>query len=370
MTGAPVSSLGLGARLLAAIMTVILIASATAWAVASLLGPRVFHRHMVQTTADSGAIHHAERAFSDSSTISLGIALLAGLVTSLVVSGFLTGRISSALHRVQNATRQVASGDYSARVPVVGMGAEFDELARDFNTMAEDLARIETTRVQMLSDLAHEMRTPVATLDAYTQAITEGVQVADGDTVQILRDQIHRLGRLAADISLVTAAEEGRLGLHRRPLEMGDVISTAVSQAEDRFASKGVSLTLDAEPSALAARVNGDSDRLGQTLTNLLDNALRHTPRQGSVRVSLTQVDTAVRFEISDTGEGIAAEHLPHLFERFYRVDTARDRPHGGSGIGLAIVRSIVQHHGGTVEVLSAGPGAGSTFTITLPIVT
>lgn len=370
MTRVPVSSLGLAPRLLAAIMTVVLVAGATAWTVASLIGPRAFHHHMVQTTADFATIHHAERAFSNSSTISLGLALLAGLITSLVVSGFLTGRISSALHRVQNATRQVASGDYSARVPVVGMGVEFDELARDFNTMAEDLARIETTRVQMLSDLAHEMRTPVATLDAYTQAITEGVQVADGDTVQILRDQIHRLSRLAADISLVTAAEEGRLGLHLRPLEIGDVISAAVSQAEDRFADKSVCLTVDAEPSALAARVEGDSDRLGQTLTNLLDNALRHTPEQGAVRITLTQADTSVRLAISDTGEGIAVEHLPHLFERFYRVDTARDRPHGGSGIGLAIVRSIVQHHGGTVEVASAGPGAGATFTITLPIAT
>lgn len=364
----PTRSMGLGPRLLAAIIAVILVAATTAWGVASLLGPRIFHRHMVQTSGGPGVILHAERAFASSSMISLGLALLAALGTSLLVSAFLTRRISSALHRVQNAAGQIASGNYSARVPAVGMGAEFDELAQDFNTMAEDLAQIETTRIQMLSDLAHELRTPVATLDAYTQAIAEGVHPVDENTVQILQDQTHRLGRLAADISLVTAAEEGRLSMRPRSLEIDEIISTAVSQAEGRYDSKNVDLTVDAPETARSARVAADPDRLGQVLTNLLDNALRHTPAGGSVRISATHLDNSVRVQITDTGEGIAAEHLPHLFERFYRADTARDRHHGGSGIGLAIARSITQSHGGTLEATSEGPGTGATFTITLPL--
>lgn len=361
-------SLGLGPRLLTAIIAVILVAATTAGVVASLLGPMIFHHHMLQTDGSPEVILHAERAFSASSTISLGLALLAALVTSILVSAFLTRRISSALHRVQTAAGEIAAGSYTARVPAVGMGTEFDELAQDFNTMAEDLARIETTRTQMLSDLAHEMRTPVATLHGYLDAIAEGVKPADETTVQILKDQAHRLGRLAADISLVTAAEEGRLSIHLRRLEIGEIVATAVSQAEDRYRSKDVTLTVEAPAPALGARIRADPDRLGQVLTNLLDNALRHTPAGGSVRISVTLRAGAVRLEVTDTGEGVAAEHVPHLFERFYRGDTARDRAHGGSGIGLAIARSITQSHGGTIQAWSAGPGTGSTFTITLPI--
>ncbi|HLS74194.1 MAG TPA: HAMP domain-containing protein, partial [Actinomycetaceae bacterium] len=162
MSPAPRRRWGLGARLLAAIVAVILVAAGTAWAVASAIGPEIFHDHMLMAEpADSSVVSHAEEAFTTAWTLSLSLALLAALLTSVVVSVFLTRRIARSLERVRQAAAQVASGDYAARVPEVHMGTEFDDLAGAFNTMAADLGEIEQTRTRMLGDLAHEMRTPV-----------------------------------------------------------------------------------------------------------------------------------------------------------------------------------------------------------------
>lgn len=360
---------GLGARLLAAIVAVILVAVGTAWAVASAIGPEIFHDHMLMTQpSDSSVVTHAEQAFTSAWTLSLSLALLAALLTSVVVSVFLTRRIARSLEGVRQAAAQVASGDYAARVPEVHMGTEFDDLAGAFNTMAADLGGIEQTRTRMLSALAHEMRTPVATLDGYLEGILDGVVKADEPTLGMLREQVARLARLAQDIALVTAAGEGRLSMHWQPVQVGALVDDAVAQAGARIADKGVDLSVEATDAARQSVLTADPDRLGQVLTNLLDNAVRHTPRGGRVVVGAKRAGSTLRLSVRDTGSGIAAEHLPHLFERFYRADAARDRAHGGSGIGLAIVHSIVHAHGGTVTVASAGPGHGAVFTVELPV--
>ena len=360
---------GLGARLLAAILTVILAAVVTAWAVAAAIGPVVFHDHMLMTeAADSTVVTHADQAFTTAWTLTLALALLAALLTSVAVSVFLTRRIARSLERVRQAATQVASGDYDARVPEVHMGTEFDDLAGSFNTMAADLGEIEQTRIRMLGDLAHEMRTPVATLDAYLEGILDDVVTADKPTVAMLQEQVARLARLAKDIALVTAAGEGRLSMHWRPLLVGEVIDDAVAQASARATDKSVNLTVTATEAARQTVLTADPDRLGQVLTNLLDNSVRHTPSGGRVTVDAQRTGSTLKLSVQDTGSGITAEDLPHLFERFYRADTARDRAHGGSGIGLAIVRSIVHAHGGTVTAASPGPGHGAVFTLKLPI--
>ncbi|WP_043497090.1 sensor histidine kinase [Georgenia sp. SUBG003] len=358
----------LAARLLAAIVVVVLAGSATAWAVASAIGPAVFHVHIERSgTSDPAVVRHSEEAFATASAYSLALALAAALTTSVVVSVFLTRRIAHSLDRVRQAAAQVADGDYTVRVPDVGMGAEFDDLARSFNTMAADLGRIEQTRTRLLGDLAHEMRTPVATLDGYLEGIQDGVVPADEETLGMLRDQVSRLARLAQDISLVTTAEEGRLTMDRRPVRVGTLVDAAVAQAAARYAARTISLGVAAPQDAGATVVSADVDRMGQVLTNLLDNALRYTPRGGHVVVRVAEEGGAVRIQVADDGEGIAAEHLPHVFERFYRADTARDRAHGGSGIGLAVTRSIVRAHGGEVTAASPGKGQGATFTVELP---
>jgi two-component system sensor histidine kinase BaeS len=352
-----------------AIVVVVLVGAATAWVVAAGVGPAIFHAHMARVGAASPDVtRHAEEAFRTASALSLALALATAAIASVVVSIFLTGRITRSLTPVIAAARRVASRDYSARVPPVGMGAGFDELADSFNSMATDLGRIEETRTQMLGDLAHEMRTPIATLGAYLEAIAEGHEQADPPTVTMLRDQVARLARLSEDITLVTTAEEGRLTMRRTPTAIAKIVADATAQATSRYSARAVSLDVQIASAATTDLVDADADRIAQVLTNLLDNALRHTPPGGNVRVTADHVGTRVRIVVADDGQGIPPEHLPHVFDRFYRVDSARDRAHGGSGVGLSIARAITEAHDGTITVHSDGPGRGAVFTITLPV--
>jgi signal transduction histidine kinase len=182
----------------------------------------------------------------------------------------------------------------------------------------------------------------------------------------VLRAQTRRLERLAQDVSAVSRAEEHQLDLHPVRLPPGDLVTAAIAAAADRYAERGIALQQEMAGDLPLVRV--DPDRLGQVLGNLLDNALRHTPRGGQVRVAARlTAGSMVELQVRDTGEGIPAQHLPHLFERFYRVDGARDRASGGSGIGLAIVKALVEAHDGRVRAGSEGPGRGATFSVLLP---
>jgi len=248
------------------------------------------------------------------------------------------------------------------------MGSEFDELAGAFNTMATDLGQIELSRSRMLGDLAHEMRTPITTLRAYLEAIAEGVEQPAAATLAMLGDQVARLARLSEDIALVTTAEEGRLTMRRTPLVVADLVSEVAAQAGSRFVAGGVDLDVRVSPVAATALVDADADRIAQVLTNLLDNALRHTPPGGHVHVTVDRLGATLRIVVADDGEGILAEHLAHVFDRFYRVDTARDRAHGGSGVGLAIAKAITEAHGGSIAAGSEGPDRGAVLTVSLPV--
>jgi signal transduction histidine kinase len=181
----------------------------------------------------------------------------------------------------------------------------------------------------------------------------------------VLRAQTARLRRLTDDIAAVSRAEERQFDLHPVRTTPADLVHTALTAARPRYTASNV--TLAAAFDGDVPDVDADPERIGQVLTNLLDNALRHTPPGGVVTVAVGPHPTGVRLSVTDTGEGISAEHLPHLFERLYRADTARDRDHGGSGIGLAIVHAIVHAHGGRVTATSDGPGTGATFALTLP---
>lgn len=360
---------GLASRILIATVAVVVVGSVSAWIVASVIGPAIFHVHLLRSgTSDPGVVQHTEEAFATASAYSLGVALFAALATSVVVSVLVTRRIARQLGQVRRASGRIAAGDYTVQVPSVGMGAELDDLASAFNTMASELARVEQTRTRLLSDLAHEMRTPVATLEGYLEGIQDGVVQSDQETVTVLLHQVARLARLAQDIALVTTAEEGRLSMHRRPVSVDDLVGTAVRQASGRYAAAGVRLTAHIPEAAAGTVVEVDRDRIGQVLTNLFDNALRHTSSGGQVVVRVEKDHERVRLQVTDDGEGIGAEHLGHVFERFYRADSARDRAHGGSGIGLAIARSITRAHSGDVTVSSAGHGQGATFTVELPL--
>lgn len=352
---------------MAAQVIVVLVGALTAWLVAAAAGPPLFHEHLERAErADPGlAAEHSEEAFRSATTITFSVALLAALLAALAVSLYVTRRIGRSVESVAAAAATVAGGRFDARVPPPALGAEFDALAASFNRMAGRLESVESTRRRLLADLAHEMRTPVATLDGYLEGLQDGVAQLDADTVAMLRSQTRRLARLAEDMSSVSRAEEGALALDVRPLAPGRLLAEAAAAVEARFEAERVRLALRAEDGVPDVMV--DPVRIGQVLVNLLSNALRHTPSGGTVTLEARAVHDQVVLSVTDTGEGIAPEHVDHVFERFYRVDTARDREHGGSGIGLAISKALVEAHGGRIDVTSGGLGAGSRFDVSLP---
>jgi two-component system sensor histidine kinase BaeS len=361
---------GLAGRLLVAQMLVVLTGALTAWLVAGAVGPRLFHEHLAQAhvgSSPSAESLHAEEAYQSANAISLSWALLAALVAAMAVSMFVTHRIGRSVATIADAASNVAQGRYDVTVPPPGLGAEFDALASGFNQMAGRLRSVERTRSRLLADLGHEMRTPLATLEAYLYALEDGVATLDAGTAQLLRSQTRRLARLSEDISAVSRAEEGQVRLDGRTVQPAAVVTAAADAAAEAYEAKGVHLVTDIADGL--PELSLDPERIGQVLGNLLDNALRHTPAGGTVTISATPSPRTggAQLSVTDTGEGIPAEHLPHVFERFYRVDAARDRAHGGSGIGLAIAKALVEAHGGRLTVTSAGAGQGSTFRVLLP---
>lgn len=335
--------------------------------VAILVGPPLFHRHLVEA-GHLPAPHemaHLERAYRDANLVSLSLALVTALACALAVTWFVAQRIQRPLTELTSAAGSMAAGDYSTRVDAPGAGPELTTLASAFNAMAGRLDEVESTRRRLLTDLAHEMRTPLATLNAYLEALDDGVRTWDEETRDVLTQQTARLSRLAADLDDVSSAEEGRLRLSPEPVSVSELVSRAIATATPAFQTAEVHLVGDAPG---AATVEVDPDRFAQVLTNLLDNARRHTPAGGRVDVRSEVVGHLARITVADTGEGIDATQLPHVFERFYRGDSARDRRRSGSGIGLTISRAIVRAHGGTLTAESPGRGQGSTFTIELPL--
>lgn len=357
---------GFTTRLLVS-QTLVLVAMAlTSWLVASVVGPGIFHDHLERAGVAHGSSEtdHVKQAFASAMLLALLVALLTATLLALGVTWYFGRRVQRSISRVVDSAASVAAGDYSARIPSPGLGGEFDELAGAFNSLAERLEAVESTRRRMLADLAHEMRTPLATLDAHLEALEDGVREPDASTLSVLRSSTERLGRLAQDMSAVSRAEESSLDMHLEQSSPRPLVRAAVDAARERYVDKGVNLR---EKVITEAPVLVDPTRMGQVLGNLLDNALRHTPAGGTVTVSCQLRGGWVELEVSDTGQGIEAEHLDHVFDRFYRADPSRNRSQGGSGIGLTITKVLVEAQGGSISAHSDGPGCGATFTVRFP---
>lgn len=354
-------------RLLATQAIVLVAGLAVCSAVAILVGPPLFHQHLQQAghTVQSPELDHVEDAFTSANAIALAVALVTALMIALAVSVYLTRRIERPLTALAEAAGDVAHGRYT-HVVTSGIGAEFDQLAIAFNQMADRLNSVEDNRRRLLSDLAHELRTPVTTIEGYLEGLEDGVVAWDDDTALVMRDQAGRLIRLVEDINDVSRAEEGRMLLERHDASLPDLVWYAYAAARDQYARKGVNLMGDPHTGA-GCVVSVDPQRMAQVLSNLLANALRHTPAGGTVQLQAQAGPKSVTVAVIDNGDGISVDALPHVFERFYRGDTARDRNHGGSGIGLTISRAIVEAHGGRLVARSSGPGQGAEFVIILP---
>lgn len=359
---------GMRRRLLLAQTLVLLAGGVTTWVVALVVGPPLFREHLHQAGVanDSNEQFHAEQAYQHATALSITVAITVAALTAFVVTAYLSRRLQRSITELSAAASAVAEGRYDIRVNSPQLGDEFDELAVAFNRMAQRLQAVESTRRQVFGDLAHEIRTPVSVLEAYLEALEDGVKTLDPQSIAMLREQTGRLVRFAADAASLAQAEEANFAIAPGWVDAGELVGAVSATVAERCAAKPVTLTTTMGGDT--GRLWADRQRLTQVLGNLLDNALRHTPAGGHISLTAERSGEDVVFTVADDGEGIAAQHLPHIFERFYRADSARDRGRGGSGIGLAIAKALTEAHGGHIAVVSRGPGCGSTFTVTVPI--
>jgi signal transduction histidine kinase len=357
----------MSAKLLASQLLVVVAGAGTLLLVALSIGPGIFHHHIRDALGyvPPDVARHLDMAYNDATLISLGIAVGAAVLMALALSLVVSARVVRPVRALAGAAQRIARGAHSARVPVRGTD-ELAQLAGAFNEMATSLERAEQIRRQLLADVAHELRNPLATVESYVEAMSDGVLQADEENWSAIRAETTRLNHLVNDLQRVSHAEAHQLDLHLLPTTISALVEDATRAAAPAYTAKGV--TLDAELSSQSPAVEVDRERIAEVLANLLANALRHTPSGGEVRVLARHRGQFAEIAISDTGDGIAPEHLDRIFERFYRVDPARSRASGGTGIGLAIVRAIVEAHDGTVTATSEGIGRGATFTIQLPI--
>lgn len=367
--GRPRLSAAFGTRLVIAQTMVLVAGAATSWWVATSVGPGIFSEHL----REAGVAHtppetaHVEAAFSSALVLALVVALLVSMSIALAVTWFITRRVQRSINMVTNSAAQIATGDYRSRAVSHGLGREFEVLTTTINELAERLDAVERTRRSMLSDLAHEMRTPISTIEAHLEAIEDGVRAADAETLAVITANTSRLERLARDISAVSKAEEGQLDVELSPVQAADLVHAAIAAASNTAEARGVLLVERADTTS--TQVLADPLRMGQVLGNLLDNAIRHSHPGGKITVSSRAIDRRkFEFAVADEGDGIAPEHIGHVFDRFYRADTARNRAQGGSGIGLTITRALVEAHRGHISAVSPGEGLGATFTIQIPI--
>ncbi len=291
----------------------------------------------------------------------LTMAAMGGMIG--VLFGVLMSRsLTAPLRRLAEAARAIGAQKLSRRVKEEGT-TEVVELARAFNEMAAALEQTEKLRRNLMADAAHELRTPLSVLQGNLRALLDDVYPMEKSEVARLYDQTLLLSRLVEDLHELSLAEAKQLALNLQPVWAPELVDSIVASFGPMAEEKGV--TLKVEVPAHLPPLPADSARLSQVMHNLLNNALKHTPEGGQIMIRAEHSGDTLRLSVQDTGDGIPAEHLPYIFERFYRTDQARSRITGGTGLGLAIVKAIVEAHGGRVAVASEGkPGQGSTFTV------
>lgn len=295
--------------------------------------------------------------------------LLSALFTVVVgvIAGTLASRsLAKPLGELESAARAIGDQDLSYRVALQGGTEEMTAVATAFNEMASKLENAESLRQNLLADVAHELRTPITVVQGSLRAILDDIYPLNTEEIAQLYDQTRHLTRLIDDLHELAQAEAQRLPLNKETVQIAKLVRDATAVFTPIAAEKGVALRV--ELLGKLPTLEADGARLTQMLQNLVQNALAHTAAGGKVTVQAEQVEEQLVLRVVDSGAGIGAEHINHVFDRFYRTDKARSRDAGGTGLGLAIVRALAEAHGGTAEVTSVGLGQGSTFTVTLPV--
>jgi two-component system sensor histidine kinase BaeS len=363
-------------KLMVSYLVVILVGVITLTVTAESVMPAAFNRHMMNhmpmpgmmmsgiemTQGEGGDLYTNFRA---AVTEALAVATAAATISAVVISLFVSWRIVTPIRQMMQASRRIAAGHYRERVQAAGAD-ELGQLALSFNQMAASLDQTETMRRDLIANVAHELRTPLTAIKGYMEGLIDGVLPAQVDIYQQVYREADRLQRLVSDLQELSRVEAGAYELHRHPLAIAPLIRQVANRLQPQFEEKGVKFHL--ELASELPLVLADEDRLSQVLLNLVGNALQYTPAGGTVILRAEKHATDLLVIVQDTGLGIPAEHLPHLFTRFYRVDKSRSRAGGGSGIGLTIVKHLVEAHGGQVGAASEGAGFGSTFSFSLPV--
>jgi len=367
----------LGVKLLLSYLGVMVVGVIVLIIASQFLLPAAFNRHLVGAEGGlgnglgRGAANAASRLqffadFRASFNEALMYAIIAAMVVAILLGLFFSRRVVAPVRAMSVATQRIADGQYEERVDVKG-DDELAQLAAYFNQMAEKLDQVESMRRRLIGDVSHELRTPLTVIKGSVEGLMDGILPATEETFQQIHNETDRIYHLVDDLQELSRVEARAYQLDIRPLDVSSLIKTVTKRLTPVAESKRISLIFNLPPDL--PHVLADEGRAIQIFTNLVGNALKYTPEDGTVDVSAKRLNGDVHLSVHDTGIGIPSEHLKHIFDRFYRVDKSRSRQNGGgSGIGLTIARFLVEAHGGRIWAESAGEGGGSTFNFTLPV--
>ena len=362
-------------------VVVVLVGSIVLATATSLSIPSAFDRHMSGMSAmmsGNSAIGSAQyletelfsnyqAAVSDALTLAAAAALIAAVLASYFISRQVVGPVQ----QMMALSHRIAKGEYGERLKVSGSVQynqldELDQLGLSFNQMADKLEKTEAMRRQLIGDVTHELRTPLAAIKGYMEGLMDGVIPATPDSYQQVYSEADRLQRLVDDLQELSRVEAGAYQLKLESISPDDLIESVVKHLGRQFEEKEI--LLETKLDANLPLVSVDKDRILQVLTNLVGNALQYTSIGGRVTLTAAKEKNEIVISVSDTGIGISPDHLPFIFNRFYRTDKSRARASGGSGIGLTIAQALIKAHHGRIWAESTGEGKGSIFHFSLPI--
>jgi signal transduction histidine kinase len=363
----------LGVKLFLSYLGIIVVGVIVLILASQFILPASFNRHMagmgngtMMGMNGNGAMSQLYIDFRASFNEALMYAALAAMSVAVILSLFFSRGVIAPVQAMALAAQRIADGRYDERVLVSGED-ELAQLALRFNQMAEKLNEVESMRRRLIGDVSHELRTPLTAIRGSMEGLIDGVLPATAETYGQIHAEAERLNRLVDDLQELSRVEAHAYQLDIRPVDVSQLVLTVIKRLAPQAESKHILLGSELLPDL--PRILADEDRVVQTLTNLTGNALQYTPEDGKVTITAKRIEDKVQISVRDTGIGIPPEHLPYIFDRFYRVDKSRSRrAGGGSGIGLTIARALVEAQGGHISVESQGGEHGSTFIFTLPV--